>query len=135
MNFKTFLRRMLVTLLNWILFLIILFVFIDISPFSNGFLNVITSMGIIFVFIIGNKRKCPNCKVLFMKKKLSSEYIGSDTEYDTVTREDEVTNKRGNTVGYIERNEQVAVNCDTYDYSCKCRLCGYKWTERITYKG
>ncbi len=80
----------------------------------------------------GWKKRCPNCKKLFARQIVDQDYVGSDTEYETVTKQDKITNTRGETRGYINREEQVAVNYDTYRNYCKCKKCGYEWTYRIS---
>ena len=51
----------------------------------------------------------------------------SDEGYDTVTRVDEIKNRRGETIATRERQEQVHMTTNYYRIDCKCKKCGHEW--------
>lgn len=79
------------------------------------------------IYLAGKESQCPSCKKFFARKKLKKTFMDSDEGYDTVTRVDEIKNRRGETIATRERQEQVHMTTNYYRIDCKCKKCGHEW--------
>jgi hypothetical protein len=69
--------------------------------------------------------QCPKCKKYLGSEEISSAVINEQLGTRTVTHRDEVTNNRGENIGYISRNEQVQTLIQDVSVTSQCKFCGY----------
>jgi hypothetical protein len=62
-------------------------------------------------------------------KGVGKELIDVDEGYETVTRTDTIRDSRGDTIGTVDRDEQVHMIYETYKVYYKCIFCGFQWSE------
>ena len=86
-------------------------------------------ISLIFTYLLGVSQKCPSCKKKFAMKGVGKELIDVDEGYETVTRTDTIRDSRGDTIGTVDRDEQVHMIYETYKVYYKCIFCGFQWSE------
>ena len=75
---------------------------------------------------------CDNCGAYFSKEIIGSEELGNQSGYATVTRHDITRNASGEKISTTDRLEQIHVTKTYYRDYCRCKKCGYEWTERYS---
>jgi len=78
--------------------------------------------------IYGYKSRCPSCKKWFSEKTAGRELIDQRQGFETVTRQDQHKNSRGEVIKTVERQEQVQVVTSTYNVHHRCQNCAHEWT-------
>jgi len=86
-------------------------------------------ISLICTYLLGVSQKCPSCKKKFARETVGKELIDVDEGYETVTRTDTIRDSSGDTIGTVDRDEQVHMIYETYKIYYKCIFCGFQWSE------
>lgn len=88
-----------------------------------------------FVYLLAGKSSaCPNCGKWFSTNTLATYELGRQGGYETVTREDQHKNTKGEVIGTTTRQEQVYVTYIYYQDHKQCKKCAHEWVTEYTKK-
>ena len=97
---------------------------------------IITILHFLGKLFSGPFTSCPSCKRLWAKEEVGRELIGSEEDFETVTKKFDIKRDRdGQKTGeYIDMPVNVLVKTSHYINYDRCKKCGYEWSRKTTSK-
>lgn len=97
---------------------------------------IITILHFLGKLFSGPFTSCPSCKRWWAKEEVGRELIGSEEDFETVTKKFDIKRDRdGQKTGeYIDMPVNVLVKTSHYINYYRCKKCGYEWSRKTTSK-
>lgn len=95
---------------------------------------VVVGIGFVVYLIAGASSACPKCRKWFSAQTLATYELGRRGAYETITRQDQHKNAKGEVIGTTSRQEQVHVTYINYRAHKQCSKCAHQWVAEYTTK-